>query len=246
MVTNELEGLSLSELFAQYGAILRELRRREVVRTNDAPAGGWAEYLVCKYLGGTPAPNSEKSWDVLAPDQSRVQVKARVVFDTSRVGQRQLSSFRSFSFDTLAVVLFDDMHAVWRAVLLPVGEVQKRVRPTPYVAGHRLMATDALLNAVTATDITEGLRRIATAPGMTLIPGSAEPSMAPSQCAWCETEKTSTRRLEAQHRRECPFCDHVFKGHGWDGIDAHWRSRHEGGMKYQSFWNSLCDHHRGR
>ena len=163
MPTNELELVPLLELFARYGAILRELRRREVVRTNDAPAGGWAEYLICKYLAGTPAPKSEKSWDVLTPERGRIQVKARVVFDPSNRGQRQLSSLRSFSFDVLAVVLFDDLHTVWRAVLLPVDEVQKHTRPDPHVNGHRLMATDALLNVAAATDITEDLRGVASA-----------------------------------------------------------------------------------
>jgi hypothetical protein len=163
MTAGDLELVSLPELFARYGAILRELRRREVVRTNDAPAGGWAEYLVCKYLTGTPAPNSEKSWDVLTPDRGRIQVKARAVFDPLNRGQRQLSSLRSFSFDVLAVVLFDDLHTVWRAVLLPVDEVRKHARADPHVNGHRLMATDALLNVVAATDITEDLRRVASA-----------------------------------------------------------------------------------
>ena len=85
------------------------------------------------------------------------------MFDPGNRGQRQLSSLRSFSFDVLAIVLFDDMHAVRRAALLPVDEVQKHTRPDPHVNGHRLMATDALLNALVATDITEDLRRQAAA-----------------------------------------------------------------------------------
>lgn len=169
MPTNELERVPLQELFARYGAILRELRRREVVRTNDAPAGGWAEYLICRYLAGTAAPKSEKSWDVLAADQRRIQVKARVVFDPGNRSQRQLSSLRSFSFDMLAVVLFDDLHAVWRAVLLPVDEVKKHARPDPHVNGQRLMATDTLLNLVAATDITEELRRLANGMGSSVL-----------------------------------------------------------------------------
>lgn len=31
----------------------------------------------------------------------------------------------------------------------------------------------------------------------------------------------------------CPECDHVFKGNGWGGIDAHWRSKHEDIMPYE-------------
>lgn len=25
--------------------------------------------------------------------------------------------------------------------------------------------------------------------------------------------------------RECPVCGQMFKGRGWEGIDAHWRSK---------------------
>ncbi len=44
--------------------------------------------------------------------------------------------------------------------------------------------------------------------------------------------------------RVCPECRHVFQGNGWDGIDSHWRARHEAIVSYGSFWDSLCDRHR--
>jgi hypothetical protein len=46
--------------------------------------------------------------------------------------------------------------------------------------------------------------------------------------------------------RICPECGHVFKGNGWDGIDAHWRAKHENLMPYQQFWEGLCSTHKGR
>lgn len=49
--------------------------------------------------------------------------------------------------------------------------------------------------------------------------------------------------MKKPHR--CPACGHVFKGNGWDGVDAHWRAKHAGLMPYEAFWNSLCDKHRG-
>lgn len=45
--------------------------------------------------------------------------------------------------------------------------------------------------------------------------------------------------------RICPLCDHVFKGNGWDGIDSHWRSKHEQFMPYREFWAGLCPAHKG-
>ncbi|MCK5744787.1 MAG: hypothetical protein KAH44_01160 [Oricola sp.] len=37
----------------------------------------------------------------------------------------------------------------------------------------------------------------------------------------------------------CPECGHVFQGNGWDGIDAHWRSKHENVMPYEEAWPLL-------
>ena len=34
----------------------------------------------------------------------------------------------------------------------------------------------------------------------------------------------------------CPECGHEFKGNGWDGIDAHWRARHNNIMAYEEAW----------
>jgi hypothetical protein len=42
----------------------------------------------------------------------------------------------------------------------------------------------------------------------------------------------------------CPECGHVFKGNGWDGIDAHWRAKHERVMTYEALWDGLCQEHK--
>lgn len=34
----------------------------------------------------------------------------------------------------------------------------------------------------------------------------------------------------------CPECQHTFQGNGWDGIDAHWRAKHEQIMPYEEAW----------
>jgi hypothetical protein len=34
----------------------------------------------------------------------------------------------------------------------------------------------------------------------------------------------------------CPVCGHRFKGNGFDGIDAHWRAKHEQVMPYSEAW----------
>ena len=58
-------------------------------------------------------------------------------------------------------------------------------------------------------------------------------------CRCCEKE------IPTDGPRICPECDHEFRGKGWDGIDAHWRAKHEHIMPYKDFWGSLCREHRG-
>ena len=69
----DLTKASLAELFASYSAVLGELKRREIVRTENAPAGDYAEYLVCKTLAGTLAPSSKRSFDLTAPSWGRIR-----------------------------------------------------------------------------------------------------------------------------------------------------------------------------
>ena len=44
-----------------------------------------------------------------------------------------------------------------------------------------------------------------------------------------------------EHQKVCPQCGHVFQGNGWDGVDAHWRSKHENIMPYEEAWPLLRD-----
>jgi hypothetical protein len=101
----DLSTFSESGPFSLYRAILRELKSRGVIRTENAPVGDYAEYLVATALGGQLAANSEKSWDVLSENGEKPQVKARVVSEPAEPGQLQLSPFRSFGFDSAIIVL---------------------------------------------------------------------------------------------------------------------------------------------
>ncbi len=142
------------ELLAGYEVLLRELRRREVVRTNDAPSGQYAEWLAQRAFGGVLAPNSVKSYDLTTDGGRRLQVKARVIRDQSkRSGERQLSPFRSFDFDEALVILFDTNYDVSRASLLDAETVLDHCRESKHVNGHVLIARDSVLDL--GADVTE-------------------------------------------------------------------------------------------
>lgn len=51
--------------------------------------------------------------------------------------------------------------------------------------------------------------------------------------------------LPTEDPRICPECGHTFKGNWWDGIDAHWRAKHEAILPYEEFWGGLCEKHGG-
>jgi len=156
----ELSGFKTQELFALYRAILAELKSRGIVRSENAPAGDYAEHLVAIGLGGDLAPSSDKSWDVRLPDAKRIQVKTRVVSDPPRAGQRQLSPFRSFDFDAAIIVLLKDSdYSVLKASMVPKSVIEGRARFRQHVNGYVLVASDEVLEDPLATDLTEILRR---------------------------------------------------------------------------------------
>lgn len=100
---------SVGDLLSGYARILAELRRRGVVRSVNAPAGDYAEWLCARALDARLVDNfSVKSHDLILADGRRVQVKARVTSEPPRAGQLQTSPFRSWDFDVAAFVMFRD------------------------------------------------------------------------------------------------------------------------------------------
>jgi hypothetical protein len=49
--------------------------------------------------------------------------------------------------------------------------------------------------------------------------------------------ETGTRANQDKHI--CPECGHQFQGQGWTGIDAHWKSKHEHVMPYDTVWKLI-------
>jgi hypothetical protein len=159
----DLLSFSESGLFSVYRAILRELKSRGVIRTENAPVGDYAEYLVATALGGLLAPNSEKAWDVLGSDGEKLQVKARVVSDPAEPGQLQLSPFRSFSFDSAVIVLLSATdYAVSRASKVPCHVIESSAIHREHVNGKVLFARPGITGHPDATDLTATLRAAQT------------------------------------------------------------------------------------
>src|SRR5436305_7218150 len=110
----------ISDLLYLYGQVLVELREHGVIRSANAPTGDYAEWLVQRALGGELQPNSNKSADLIVR-KKKIQIKARVLSDPEKPGERQLSSFRTWDFDDAVIVLFDRHYNIRRATRIKVA-----------------------------------------------------------------------------------------------------------------------------
>lgn len=156
--TSAEHGASVADLLRQHAETLSQLRQRGVIRSNNAPAGDYAEWLVATALGGALTDDkAEKSWDVQLPSGEKVQVKARVVSEPRTRGQLQSSPFRSWDFDVAALVLLSDVdYQVRRAALVPLALVEEASRFRAHVNGSTVLMNDELLAA--GTDVTQQMR----------------------------------------------------------------------------------------
>lgn len=157
-MARKLRQRGISELLGIYGQVLEELYKRGVIRSANAPTGDYAEWLVQRALGGELQPNSNKSAD-LTVRKKKIQIKARVLSDPEKSGERQLSPFRSWDFDDAVIVLFNRRYAVQRATRIKAGELKAAAREDKWVSGHRVIARDELLDR--GRDITEKLQEAA-------------------------------------------------------------------------------------
>lgn len=151
---------TVAGLLSGYARILAELRDRGVVRSNNAPAGDYAEWLCASALDATLVENfSVKSYDLTLSDGRRIQVKARVVSDPPKPDQLQTSPFRSWEFDLAALVLLRDSdYKVVRGMLVPMDVVRSQATYRRHVNGSIAMMRPELLDHEDAIDITDRLR----------------------------------------------------------------------------------------
>jgi hypothetical protein len=124
--------MTVGQLLDLYDGILAELRRRGLVRTNNAPHGDLAEYVAALAYGGQLAPNSAKSYDLTAADGRRIQVKVRV---TRGPGSDGFSPVRSFDFDA-AVFILVAAGTVRAAHEWTPEDVKAHGRPQRHVNGY--------------------------------------------------------------------------------------------------------------
>lgn len=136
------DSLSTRQLLAAYGAILRELRERDVVRTYNNPIGDIAEAVVAEHYGGARGSFSQKSWDVLTDAGERLQVKAIRITAAGR--RTKLSPIRSSDYDAVIVVVFDEDFRVTEGLRLSRSLIEEHCPFDKHVNGWIISLTRTL------------------------------------------------------------------------------------------------------
>jgi len=161
-----VEEQTTAGLFQMYDAVLRELARREVVRSTNNPIADYAEWLVARALGLTLADKSASGHDATGSDGVRYQIKARR--PTPANASRQLSFIRGLDGDPFNIVigvLFTPDHEVMRAARVPVAVVRQEARFVAHVNAWRMVLRDRVWDIPGALNITRELRIAAAESG---------------------------------------------------------------------------------
>lgn len=151
--------LTIAELLVVHGAVLDELRQRNVVRSKNNPTGDYAEWLVSTKLGLTLETNSAKGFDATDSQGLRYQVKGRRVTPENR--STQLGVIRNLDgkdFDFLVAVVFDVNWQVRYAAKIPHQTVPLLATFRPHVNGHIIHLRPAVFGNPDVEDISRILR----------------------------------------------------------------------------------------
>lgn len=138
---------------------MRELRAREIIRTNNNPVGDIAEAVVAEYYQGIRGSFAQAGWDVKVGDEL-IQVKAlRQVPGTKR---RNLSPIRDTDYSSVVIVIFDEDFNVLEGLKLTRDLVEQLFPHRAYVNGRIITVTGRLReNAdVAHLDLAEAALRV--------------------------------------------------------------------------------------
>lgn len=130
---------STRELLADWAAIMRQLRDRKVIRTNNNPIGDIAEAIVAAHYRGQRGSFSQAGWDVLLPSGERLQVKA--LRHAGASGRRNLSPIRDTDYDAVIIVIFDEDFRVTEGLRIERPTVEQLFPHRDHVNGRIITVT---------------------------------------------------------------------------------------------------------
>lgn len=156
--TSGIATVPSGHLLSLMGDILRELRTRDICRSENLPTEDFAEYLFCRAFDWQREANSKRGFDATDDSGTRYQIKGRRLTTHGR-SSRQLSAIRGLDqFDFLAAVLFNETYGIQRAALVPIAEIRERSKFVPHTNSHKFQLTDEIWDAPQVRDVTDILK----------------------------------------------------------------------------------------
>jgi hypothetical protein len=154
----DLTNWTTRDLLKLWAAIMRELFRRDVVRTANNPIGDIAEAVVAEHYAGKRESFSNSGWDVTAPDGERLEVKGiRIAAARRRANLSPLPATSTYTH--VVVVVFDAELRVTEALRIPRAAVERLFAPRKK-DGARIIRLSQKLRAdpeVVPVDISDAL-----------------------------------------------------------------------------------------
>jgi hypothetical protein len=151
-----LHNHSTSELLKTYAAILRELRKRRVVRSTNNPVADLAEKLAEHAFGLRLAWGSTKSYDGICIEGRRWQVKGRRL--TPENQNTVLSVIRNLpeqGFDYVLAIYFEEDFSVRAAYRIDHAAVAAHASYSKQQGGCVLSLKQSLLADSRCVDVTQ-------------------------------------------------------------------------------------------
>ena len=145
---------NINELWGKFNEYSNRLSAA-LGRTNNI-VGEYTEYLAHQFYGGRLLDISCGSADIEA-DGKHYQVKSR---KTKNGLTTQLNVIRSWDFEFLVVILFDERGGVAKAVEVPVETARLFGKENTHQNGWGISTTKKFLNASDARDITADLEAL--------------------------------------------------------------------------------------
>ncbi len=124
-----------------------ELRRRQIVRTQNNPLGDYTEWLVAKSLNLDLANNSKAGYDAIDSNGVKIQIKGRRI--TSKNKSTQLNAIRNLQekdFDELIAVIYDEHFNINEAVSIPHTVIAEHATYRKHVNAHILFVKGPVLS----------------------------------------------------------------------------------------------------
>ena len=150
--------MSETELLQTHSGVIAELRRREVVKTENNPIGDYTEWLVCNRLMLKGQGSSKEAFDAIDAQGIRYQIKGR----RSSAKSVQFSTIRNLKehgFDFVIAIIFDEDYSVRLAVKIAHNAVPKLARYQAHVNGHNLILTSKAVEEDGIEDISHLISR---------------------------------------------------------------------------------------